>query len=160
VCVFLGLGSNVGNRVNYILKALKGLKSFCEIVKISTVYESQPWGVGNQPNFLNCVVEVRTDHNPFQFLDKLKKLEKEIGRRYTYRWGPREIDIDILLWKNKVLELPFLQIPHPYLEERDFFLIPLIELNEKLINPKTGIALRKVAEKNSNSLKPYCCILL
>ncbi len=158
--IFLGLGSNVGDRVGNILRALELVRSVCRLRRISTVYESDPWGVEDQPPFLNCVAEVETDLGALQLLGKLKSIEREVGRRERFRWGPREIDIDILLYGDLVLDTSDLRVPHPGLTERDFALIPLLEIAPDLRDPRTGAPYRRFREGLRSTLRPFCCVTL
>ncbi|WP_461829104.1 2-amino-4-hydroxy-6-hydroxymethyldihydropteridine diphosphokinase [Aquifex sp.] len=155
--IYLSLGSNVGDRLGYLIKALTEIKRVAEIRSISTVYESAAWGYKNQASFLNLVVEVKTSLEPHTFLLKLRRIERVVGRKERFKWGPREIDIDILLWEEKVINTKMLQVPHPYLTERDFFLYPLLELNEKLIHPRSGKPLTDYSLVNN--LSPFCSII-
>ncbi len=157
--VFLALGSNIGNRTLFILKAIEELKNHIKILKVSTVYESEPWGVKKQPPFLNCVIEGKTTMLPEELLKIVKQIEKKVGRIDRFRWGPREIDIDILLYGNSIIDLPHLKVPHPFLVERDFFLYPLIEINHNLKHPATGKNLSEYTSTTPNTLKPSCCII-
>jgi len=156
--VFLGLGSNVGDRISYILKALEKLGEFLKIEKISTVYESRAWGVENQSDFLNLVLKARTNLPPHELLFRVKEIEKLVGRKERFKWGPREIDIDILLYGEQVIRTKLLKAPHPFLEERDFFLYPLLEIEPNLIHPSYGKPLKDF--KPENTLKPFCCVIL
>ena len=155
--VFLGLGSNVGERVSYILRALEELEKIGELGRISTVYESEPWGVTDQEPFLNCVLEFFTDLDPFTLLKSLKEIERRVGRRERFRWGPREIDIDILLYGNEVVNTPELRIPHPFIKERDFVLIPMLEIDPELRDPMSGEPYGNFRPKGR--LTPFCCVL-
>ncbi len=157
--VFLGLGSNLGDRLGYLLSAMDRISELGEVRAISTVYESEPWGVEEQPPFLNCVLELWTDIPPEELLKMLKEIERAVGRRERFRWGPREIDIDILLYGNEVIDSEELKIPHPHLEERDFVLVPLLEIDRKLRNPKNGRSLSESLNRLEVKLKPFCCIL-
>lgn len=156
---YIAFGSNVGDRLFYILKALDMLKFYGIIRKVSTLYVSQPWGKVNQPEFINGVLEYETELNPVSLLKVLKEIEKITGRKPRDRWGPREIDLDILLYENHILMLSFLRIPHLYLTERDFFLFPLLELNPKLTHPLWGVPLETFASRLENRLKPFACLL-
>ncbi|WP_457599857.1 2-amino-4-hydroxy-6-hydroxymethyldihydropteridine diphosphokinase [Hydrogenivirga sp.] len=156
---FLGLGSNVGNRLENIVRAIDRLSRLGEVVKVSTVYESEPWGVEEQPPFLNCVLELRTPIGVRELLTEVKEIERSVGRKMRFRWGPREIDIDILLYDHEVVDEPGLSVPHPYIEERDFVLVPLLELDGSLVNPKTGKAYREHLPGLRPKLKPFCCIV-
>ncbi|MFN4012405.1 MAG: 2-amino-4-hydroxy-6-hydroxymethyldihydropteridine diphosphokinase [Aquificaceae bacterium] len=159
VC-YIAFGSNWGDRLNYILKALEFLKGYGSISKVSTLYISQPWGKTDQPEFLNGVLEFRTDLKPIELLRVLKGVEQKVGRRPRERWGPREIDLDILLYENHIIMLSFLHIPHMYLTERDFFLFPLLELNEELVHPVSKVRLKDYVEKVRNNLLPFACLAM
>ncbi len=156
--VFLGLGSNVGDRIENILRALEELSRLGELVKVSTVYESEPWGVKEQPTFLNCAVEMKTSLSPEELLSRIKDIERRLGRVERFHWGPREIDIDIILYDELVIESDKLKVPHPFIEKRDFVLVPLLELDEDLVNPKSGVPYRTYLERVRVALKPFCCI--
>ncbi len=156
---FLGLGSNVGDRLKNIVKAVEYISERCRILKISTVYESEPWGVKEQDRFLNCVVEVKTSLSPFELLKFVKEVEKRVGRKERFRWGPREIDIDILLYGNAVIKTEELTIPHKHMLERDFVVFPLLEIEEDVIDPISRKPVREVHKVRKNNLKPFCCVL-
>ncbi len=156
---FLGLGSNIEDRTFFIFKAIEEIKKYIKVLKVSTVYESKPWGVEDQPSFLNCVIKAETNMPPEELLNLVKKTEKKVGRIDRFRWGPREIDIDILLYEDSVVDLPHLKVPHPFLVERDFFLYPLIEIDPKLKHPITGKNLSEYSFGTPNTLIPFCCII-
>jgi len=136
--VYLGLGSNVGGRKENIRKTIflfsqnKKIKS----IEIASIYETTPYGEVEQENFLNTVVCLETSFTLLQLFKFTKLLEKKIGRKKRKTWGPREIDIDILLFNDLVYKDEKLSIPHKDLLNRDFVLIPLLELNENIIHPK------------------------
>lgn len=157
---YIAFGSNWGDRLEYILKAFEFLKEYGSIKKVSTLYISQPWGKIDQPEFLNGVLEFYTDLEPIGLLEVLKEIEEKAGRKPRERWGPREIDLDILLYENHIIMLSFLHIPHIYLTERDFFLFPLLELNPDIVHPISKIKLKDYAEKVKNSLLPFACLLI
>lgn len=135
--VFLGIGSNVGDRKENILRALTFLeKNEClKIINCSSLYETKPYGIKEQNNFYNCVVSIETDLLPEELLKRLKKIEISTGRRKTFRWGPRVIDIDILYFNGLVYNSDSLRIPHPDMLNRDFFVIPLLELHQDIKHP-------------------------
>ncbi|ADC90073.1 2-amino-4-hydroxy-6-hydroxymethyldihydropteridin epyrophosphokinase [Thermocrinis albus DSM 14484] len=155
---FIAFGSNVEDRINYILKAIELLQPCGKILKISTIYESAPWGVSQQPSFLNGVLLLETSFDPIKLLFCLKDVERLAGRRERYRWGPREIDLDIILYENNILFLSFLTIPHPYMTERDFVLVPLLELDPNLQHPITRVPLEDYLKKLKVNLKPFACL--
>ncbi|MFN7064534.1 MAG: 2-amino-4-hydroxy-6-hydroxymethyldihydropteridine diphosphokinase [Aquificaceae bacterium] len=156
---YIAFGSNVEDRIGYILRATQLLKAYGFIKRASTIYLSPPWGKINQPQFLNGVLEFSTDIEPISLLKILKYIEEKVGRKPRERWGPREIDLDILLYENHIIRLSFLQVPHLYLTQRDFFLFPLLELNSDLIHPITKRKLKTYAEDLKNNLIPFACLL-
>jgi 2-amino-4-hydroxy-6-hydroxymethyldihydropteridine diphosphokinase len=135
---YLGLGSNLGNRFQQLQDAVTALSNEQEVCECSSVYESQPWGYNSQPDFLNAVIALRTDLGPMQLLAECRRIEAELGRRKRPRWQEREIDIDILLVDDLVLMDPQLTVPHPSMLERDFVLVPLLEVAPQLIHPQNG----------------------
>ena len=137
VTAYLGLGANEGDREAAIGAALRGLHQPPEIVvtRRSSLYETVPVGVTNQPDFLNAVAEVRTALPPRELLARVLHLERQMGRVRTQRWGPRVIDVDILLYGDLVLIGPQLIIPHPRITERAFVLQPLAEVAPDALFP-------------------------
>jgi len=136
--VYLGLGSNRDNRLWYIFQALRyfRLTPAIGICSLSSIYETEPYGVENQRDFLNIVVEVRTDFPPGKLLQCLKFIEKKVGRINRGVWASREIDIDILALGDKVIQLPWLKIPHAEVHKRRFVLTPFAEISPDLVLPK------------------------
>lgn len=132
--IFLSLGSNLGDRKNNLEKAIQFLKSEEKIFveKISSVYETKPWGETNQPDFLNLALVLKTELAPCELLDVTQSIEKKLGRERKKHWGERTIDLDLLLAKKNgeeiFLKTERLILPHPYLCERAFVLIPLREI--------------------------------
>ena len=128
--VYLGIGSNKNHpyfRINTVLKQINRIKS-TNIVKKSSLYVTKPLGPQAQPNFINSVIEIRTSLEPIDLLHELQNLERLHNRKKTKRWGPRSMDIDILIYNNLIMNTDKLIIPHPGLEYRDFVLIPLYEI--------------------------------
>jgi 2-amino-4-hydroxy-6-hydroxymethyldihydropteridine diphosphokinase len=129
--VFIGLGTNIGEDLQLNLrKAIEAIGTLpgTEVVCVSSFLSTEPWDGTDQPRFLNAVAEIRTRLEPLRLLEGLKQLESELGRVPTYRWGPRAIDFDIILYGGRVVELPGLRIPHPRYREREFVMIPLREI--------------------------------
>ena len=155
--IYVALGSNWGDRLGYLIRAIEEISNIAEIKAISTVYESEAWGYTNQQKFLNLVIKVKTNLEPHRFLLNLRRIERIVGRKERFKWGPREIDIDILLWGDRVINSKMLWIPHPYLTERDFFLYPLLEIDQDLRNPLNGKPLKEYKVKNT--LRPFCSII-
>jgi 2-amino-4-hydroxy-6-hydroxymethyldihydropteridine diphosphokinase len=129
--VFIALGTNLGEDLERNLrKALEAIGTLpgTRIVRVSSFLGTEPWGVLDQPRFLNAVAEIRTRLEPLPLLEELKRLESELGRVPTYQWGPRAIDFDIILYGQRVVDLPELHIPHPRYREREFVMQPLREI--------------------------------
>lgn len=124
---FLSIGSNLGDRKFYLDGAVDKMESstFMDVLNVSPYYETEPVGIKEQPRFLNAVVEVETDLSPQEVLSFIKETEQEFDRVRKERWGPRTLDIDILLYDDSEIEDKDLVIPHPYLEDRAFVLVPL-----------------------------------
>ena len=133
--VYLGLGTNRGEREQNMATALARLQERLRLVAVSSLYETAPWGVTDQPPFLNAAVAAETDLPPAELLAFVKGMEREMGRQPGGRWGPRLMDIDILLYDDLVLETPDLVIPHPRLTERAFVLVPLAEIAPDAVHP-------------------------
>lgn len=151
--VFLLLGTNLGDRAAN-LKSARNLIAFRagQIIATSSVYETAPWGKTDQPGFLNQCLAINTQHSPEELLRILQKTEKEIGRESTEKWGPRLIDIDILFYEDRTTATDQLTIPHPYLHQRRFTLLPLAEIAAKFKHPilnKSVENLLKVCEDQS-----------
>ena len=151
--VFLGLGSNVGDREDYMMQALTAIGGLekSRIQDISSIYETEPWGKKDQGIFLNQVVEVETQLNPHELLKMCKKIEKKCERKHGEVWGPRTMDIDLLCYGDQVVKETTLQVPHPRLMERRFALIPLDEIAPNLFIPGLGMTVREALEACSDT---------
>ena len=147
--VFLGLGSNLGDRLAHLRAALKALEPAYHIERLSSVYETAPQLVTDQPAFYNLVCAGRTSLTPADMLRFLKELEARLGRQWRYRYGPREIDLDILLYGDLIMETEDLTIPHPRLAERAFVLVPLAEIAPDLLHPVLKRPIRELAAQVS-----------
>lgn len=138
VQVYLGLGSNIGDRKQQLLKAIdligniKGIK----VTKQSSIYETAPIGYTDQPNFLNLCLEIETELSPQQLLKHCLDIEQQLHRVREIRWGPRTLDIDILLYSDNIIETDNLSIPHPRMQERAFVLIPLNDIASDKKDPR------------------------
>ena len=150
--VYLGLGSNVGDRLLNLNKAIELLSQKIQILKKSKIYISKAVGYTDQPDFYNMVLYGKTDLSPEELFNFIKDVEKNAGRVYRFHWGPREIDIDILFYNDLVFKSDKLNIPHPRLHERDFVLLPLIELNPKLFHPVLNKRVSDLKEFMENSV--------
>lgn len=138
--VYLSLGSNMGDRLSFLLTAATLLREevFDGRLKYSAVFETPPWGNTNQQPFFNMVVGGNSTFEPAIILKKVLEIEQSLGRQRSEKWGPRTIDIDILLIDNQIINLDHLQVPHPYLHERLFVLKPLVGLAPDLVHPVKG----------------------
>ena len=138
VQAYLGLGSNIGDRKQQLLKAIdligniKGIK----VTKQSSIYETAPIGYTDQPNFLNLCLEIESELSPQQLLKHCLDIEQQLHRVREIRWGPRTLDIDILLYSDNIIETDNLSIPHPRMQERAFVLIPLNDIASDKKDPR------------------------
>jgi 2-amino-4-hydroxy-6-hydroxymethyldihydropteridine diphosphokinase len=142
--IFLGLGSNLGDRAGNLQAAVKALGPEVSILAESEVYETPPWGVEDQPGFLNMALKAETELTPLALRDHVKQIETELGRTPTYRWGPRVIDIDILLYGDAIVDVPNLVIPHPQLHKRAFVLLPLASIASEVVHPLLGYSVSEL----------------
>jgi 2-amino-4-hydroxy-6-hydroxymethyldihydropteridine diphosphokinase len=136
--IYLGLGTNLGDRQENLLTAVDLLSPKVSVLAQSPIYQTPPWGYTDQADFLNQVIKAETKLRPTALLRYLKKIEKRVGRTATFRWGPREIDIDILFYADRVIKRKKLTIPHPRVHQRAFMLVPLADLSPELHHPVSG----------------------
>lgn len=149
--VFIAFGSNVGDREGNVRKALELLKEKVKVLKVSSMYETEPMYIEDQNWFVNCVAKLETDLPPKELLGYLKDAERRMGRQKTARYGPRIIDLDILFYGEEVVRQNDLDIPHPKIQERPFVLIPLAEIEPNLIHPLLQKTILKLlSELNSD----------
>jgi 2-amino-4-hydroxy-6-hydroxymethyldihydropteridine diphosphokinase len=154
--VYLGLGTNLGNRMANLQAAREALAPLVHLLNCSPVYETDPWGFINQPAFLNQALEGETSLPPVELLVHLKSLEVILGRTPTFKNGPRQIDIDILFYDDLILETPTLILPHPHLHERAFVLAPLADIAPELRHPRLGKTVRELlAETDRTGVELY-----
>ncbi len=172
VTVYLGLGSNLGRREEYLAQAVYLVSNpalvipealtidqdwSIELVQSSRVYETPPWGYKNQADFLNCVLGVQTTIKPTALLHLAKAIERKLGRQPSRRFGPRVVDIDILLYGDQRIDLPGLTIPHPRLHQRAFVLVPLAELAPSFMHPTLGVTISQLESRtpDRNQVKAW-----
>ncbi len=143
---YLGIGSNLGDKIEQCRKAISEILAIQghRLLAQSSFYKTQPMGNPDQDWFINGVIQIETDLDPLELLRKLKEIESKMGRKETFRWGPRVIDLDLLLYDDLVMKTDELEIPHPQLTRRQFVLIPLVEINPDLIHPALKKTMRKL----------------
>ena len=137
--VHLLLGSNLGNRKEILDKAIELIiQKIGVIVSQSKDYETKPWGVTDQPDFLNLAITIHTKLKPLEILEQTQAIENQLGRVRKEKWGARLIDIDLMFYGNEIIDEPNLKVPHPLMQERDFALIPLAEIAPDFVHPVLG----------------------
>lgn len=155
--VYLGLGTNLGDRKENLRRAVQVIASKMKVSEQSSIYETAAWGYTDQPDFLNQVIQVETDLTPLRLLNFLKKTEVELGRVENFRYGPRQIDIDILFYDDLVKNTKRLQIPHPRIPERAFVLVPLNEIAPALKHPVLGETVAELLEEVADKAGVRLC---
>ena len=144
--VWLILGSNVGDRMQNLHLALTELTGLPDtrLEVVSSIYETAPWGETDQPWFYNIAIEIGTALEPLELLNSAKLIETRLGRRPGPKWGPRVIDIDLILWEDRVVTTPDLTIPHPLFTERAFVLIPMNDIAPLCVDPNSGLTMEQL----------------
>ena len=144
--IYIGLGSNIGNKIGQLQLARELIEQIgdLEVIRASSLYLTSPWGNTEQEDFVNQVIEARTGLSALDLLYRLQEIEIKMGRQRNVKWGPRSIDLDILLYGDEIIDLPELKVPHPHMRERLFVLIPLQEINPELVFPEDGVKLKEV----------------
>jgi 2-amino-4-hydroxy-6-hydroxymethyldihydropteridine diphosphokinase len=153
--VILGFGSNAGNRLNNITSAVKKIsynKDF-DLIALSSVYETEPWGYSKQKSFLNCFGVFLCRIDAPELLKFLRKTEISLGRIRREKWHAREIDIDILFYGKSIINKKGLEVPHPMISARNFVLLPLVELVPGLIHPKSGRSIENILAASKDKCK-------
>lgn len=149
---YIALGSNMGNRVEFLKNAIQkiNLHPSIDVEETSSIYETDPIGYTDQAEFLNMVIKVNTDLSVFELLDELQNIEKFFDRKREVKWGPRTLDLDILLYNHENIETEQLIVPHPRMHERAFVLIPLFEVNKDIIIPTIREPLSSIIDQLQN----------
>ena len=157
--VYLGIGSNIGNRINNINKACHLLTNFCSIIRISKFYETNSWPNEKLPKYLNIIIKCNTNLKPVSLLQNLKNIEFLLGRKKNKKNFPRTCDIDIIDFKGLKKQNKYIKIPHPRMYNRNFVLFPLFEIEKNWKHPKNNISidnlLKKLDLKSLRSIKIY-----
>ena len=149
---YIALGGNIGDVVENFCRAIEAIARENTVLGASSIYETEPWGEIEQPNFLNAVVKIATTMEPLNLLHFLQEIEDALGRRREVRWGARTIDLDIVLFGSRIIDSVELTVPHRYLLYRDFFLLPLLEIDPELETP-TGAKLSRFAQRIPSQLR-------
>ncbi|HTL99999.1 MAG TPA: 2-amino-4-hydroxy-6-hydroxymethyldihydropteridine diphosphokinase [Candidatus Omnitrophota bacterium] len=147
--VYVGIGSNLGDREFLIRKAVESLRQLPQtnVSGVSSLYDTEPVGETEQPPFLNAVAWIETELLPRELLWQMLLIEKRMGRVRSKRWGPRSIDLDLLFYDDELIDEPDLQVPHPEAHRRAFVLYPLLELDPNFRHPVTGETVRRMIQK-------------
>lgn len=142
---FLSLGSNEGDRIQWLKKALDMIVKSCgPFTKLSSVYETAAWGITDQADFLNMVVRIKTVLPPHELLAAILDIETALGRKREVKWGPRIIDIDILLYNYEIIDTSELTVPHPFIQDRRFILAPLAQIAPTYLHPKLNKTIQQL----------------
>ena len=151
--VYLSLGSNLGDREENLTKAIDEIADLGALKAISSLYEAEPWGLTEQDYFYNIVLLLETTLTPDTLLLKLQKIENLLGRKREIKWGPRTIDIDIISIDNEILNNEQLKVPHPFMQDRKFVLIPLKEIAPDYIHPALHVSVTDLLNTCIDTLK-------
>ena len=142
--IYIGLGTNLGDRKKNLASARRALSPKVLIIKVSPIYETKPWGYADQPDFLNQVVKAKTDLEPTDLLAFLKQCEVRLGRTPTFKNGPRQVDLDLLFYDDLIFESDALTIPHPGIVKRGFVLAPMADIAPDFIHPQNGKSIKQL----------------
>jgi len=154
VAIYIALGSNLGDKKRNLQEALQRLKDKkITVAVVSDFFETEPYGVTDQPGFLNAAAEIKTGLSPLALLNVLLRIEQEMGRKRIRHWGERNIDLDLLLYDDLVVNLPELRIPHPDMQNRDFVLRPLAQIAPETVHPVIQKTIAELASELKNRSK-------
>jgi 2-amino-4-hydroxy-6-hydroxymethyldihydropteridine diphosphokinase len=145
--IYLSLGTNLGNREMNLESVLKELPPDVFVLEKSPIYQTEPWGYLDQPDFLNQVILVETTLSPQELLEHIKSIEEKIGRKPSFRFGPRKVDIDILFYGDRIIQNEVLEIPHPRIKDRAFVLVPLADIDPGLLYPGTDLTITDLLQE-------------
>lgn len=151
--VYLLLGSNEGDRQAWLQQAVEQLAALGNINSQSALYQTAAWGIEDQPAFLNMALRLQTELHPLELLQKIHDIEQHLGRQRTLKWGQRTLDIDILFYGDAVIDLPELKVPHPYLQERRFALVPLNEITPDFLHPGLNKTISQLLDECPDKLE-------
>ncbi len=152
--ILLGLGSNKGNRTQYLQAAIHKINNqLGKVISKASLYETAAWGKTDQASFLNTCIIVKTVYSPKMCFKIIKQIEKQLERKSTEHWGPREIDIDILLYDQDMVESKELTIPHAQMHARNFVLVPSAQIAPNWIHPIFKLTLKELAKRSEDPLK-------
>jgi 2-amino-4-hydroxy-6-hydroxymethyldihydropteridine diphosphokinase len=154
--VYLGLGTNLGRREENLINAIAGVGDVVNVTAVSPIYETEAWGLTDQPDFLNNCLAGQTTLAPLELLDFVKKLEVHLGRAPAERWGPRLIDIDILLYEELIVRSARLDVPHMGMADRATVLVPLADIAPDLVHPLSGKTVTELLSAvDTTGVRPY-----
>lgn len=154
--IFLHLGTNEEDRLKNLKDGIKEIDlKIGKVIRESNIYETEPWGLSDQNMFLNAVIELKSELTPEKLLVAIKQIESDLGRKITKKWGPRKIDIDILCYNDLTINTKELVIPHPQIQNRNFVLIPLMELEPDLILPGYENSIEELYEMSRDTCEVY-----
>lgn len=151
---YLGLGSNKGDRIGYIESAVSEIINVekIELIKSSSIYETEPWGISDQNYYLNCIHQIQTSLNAETLFEELKNIEKKLGRKDNKKWYEREIDIDLLFYNREIINSTTMKIPHPQIENRRFVLVPMNEVAPEFVHPILNKSISQILNETSDRL--------